>query len=283
MPVFRIQYASSLYVHLHHSWKQAQKLLKPGAAKHLALLGNIGAPESKKTKDFIRWCADNWEQVYCVPGAVELKDFYTLNGLYERIPKNVHLLDQFTVQVNSHFMIAGCPLWTAHGKLISEFANWNEREQALMAFKTPKELRYYHEEDKQFLEESLKTAEAQLPYKNLVFLTHQLPSSELLPSTQGSENTRKRLLYSGDIRALLQNTRVSGCLSGAGETTVSGFLGNKAYCGVNPAFKSQDLVPNARYRPDMVASFQHRSTLPKIPGLVNKFLSLPRPLVVVPT
>jgi hypothetical protein len=65
---FRIQFASNLNV---HKLKNFKGLLNP-VAPNLALLGNIGYPESPLTKDFLKFCDTNYERVFWVPGFVEL-------------------------------------------------------------------------------------------------------------------------------------------------------------------------------------------------------------------
>ena len=89
--VLRIQYASNLHVY-KRPLAENQKLLNP-VAPNLALLGDIGQADCKRTTDFLRWCADTYEQVYWVPGYTELANekrawFYQLDAIQEIIYKN---------------------------------------------------------------------------------------------------------------------------------------------------------------------------------------------------
>lgn len=68
---FRLQFASKLHVD-NITLNYSKTLLKP-VAPVLALLGDIGRPNSN-TKDFIRWCDDNYSLVLWVPGSLELCD-----------------------------------------------------------------------------------------------------------------------------------------------------------------------------------------------------------------
>jgi len=68
---FRLQFASKLYVD-NLPISSSKTLLKP-VAPVLALLGDIGLPNSN-TRDFIRWCDDNYSLVLWVPGSLELCD-----------------------------------------------------------------------------------------------------------------------------------------------------------------------------------------------------------------
>jgi hypothetical protein len=287
MTILGIQYASNLFVSKCSSWKQAQKLLKVGASKHLALLGNIGQPSSPKTKEFIRWCSEHWENVYCVPGPLELTQTRSLYGLFSKIPNNVYLLDQQILEVNPYFTLAGCPLWSAHAKLFKMFTNWNESERALMAFKEPREIEFFHKEDLEFLSQTIVNLETQTPYKNIVFLTHHLPSRELIVPSSTLQIPRQIILQDGDIQKFFEYPKLAGSLSGASFQSVSGFIGShRSFCGVNPAFQNDNLVPNPTYRPDMVAYFQH--TKPPVKSKTNpsNFLAslkmyLPKPVLAI--
>jgi hypothetical protein len=278
----RIQYASNLFVHKNESWKQAQYTLKVGAAENLALLGNIGTPQNQKTKDFLRWCSDNWKSVYCVPGPIELQDKDRLNGLHT-LPSNVHLLDQNEVEVSDGFHIIGVPIWSAYAKEIGQISSWNEREQYLMANKSPGQIRYWHEEDVEFLAERLRYHSASFgALRKLILLTHHLPSSYFLKSPT---NERDVYLFDGNIAHLFTNN-TAGCLSGAGGFSTSGFLGSsKTFCGVNAAFTGPDMVPNPLYRREMIASFD--SSIPPSfeckPAVVNWSAYLPKPELGIAT
>jgi len=68
---FRLQFASKLHVD-NLRLDSSKTLLKP-VAPVLALLGDIGLPNSN-TRDFIKWCDDNYSLVLWVPGSLELSD-----------------------------------------------------------------------------------------------------------------------------------------------------------------------------------------------------------------
>lgn len=261
MRVFRLQYASNFFLHQNESWKQATSLLKVGAANHLALLGNIGIPENQKTKDFVRWCSDNWSSVYCVPGAVELQSKDRLQGLFSKIPSNVHLLDQTELSLPHNLHLLGTPVWTNYAKEIGQLTNLSEEERFFLAKKSPGQLRYWHEEDIEFLVERLRYHSAHFGRtQRIILLTHHLPDKLLLTSSRKSE--RDVYLYDGAISHLFSES-VIGCLSGAGGGSVTGFVGRaKTFCGVNAAFQGLSMVPNPQYRKDMTASFSLDEPLP---------------------
>jgi len=69
---FRIQYVSNLNVH-KHCLKEIIKKMNP-CASSIALLGDIGTPNSERTKNFMKWCNMTYKDVYWVPGFLELSD-----------------------------------------------------------------------------------------------------------------------------------------------------------------------------------------------------------------
>jgi len=89
--VLRLQYASNLHVY-KQSLGESCKLLNP-VAPNLALLGDIGRADCKRTTEFLKWCSDNYETTYWVPGHSELASekrpwFYQLDAIQEMIHKN---------------------------------------------------------------------------------------------------------------------------------------------------------------------------------------------------
>lgn len=250
-----IQYASNLFVHRNESWKQATSLLKKGSAPHLALLGNIGIPQNPKTKDFLRWCSDNWSTVFCVPGVVELQEKKNLYNLFSNIPPNVYLVDQTEIAFPHNFYILGAPLWSNYAQQIAGITNWSEEEKYMMGNKHPGHIRYWHEEDIEFLVERLRCHQAIYGrLDKLIFLTHHLPDRRMIANLSCA---RKLYLYDGSISHLFTEN-VVGCLSGAGGGSVTGALGSyKTFCGVNAAFVGESMIPNSEYRSDMTASFSN--------------------------
>ncbi len=290
--MFRIQYASNLFVHQNYTWKQAMKCLTPGKAENLALLGNIGHPTSQKTKDFVRWCSDNWNQVYCVPGALELQTKDNLHGLFKTIPQNVHILDQSEKQVG-RFVLMGLPVWSAYGPKIARLNSLSERDQYFMARKTYQQIQHFHEEDMEWLQERLKYNQIFQVYnhKCIILLTHWLPSRIMLGYRRYED--RDIYLHVGNTEQYF-NKNVAACLSGAGQTTLTEILGNSVnpmvYCGVNSAFCGPHMVPNSNYNPGKVFEIPVQKDPPVYPeGMANRQTQrfvhnftkyLPKPLVV---
>jgi hypothetical protein len=253
MRVFHIQYASNLFVHRNQSWKQAQNLLTPRKAPNLALLGNIGNPHSEKTKNFIRWCADNWNHVYCVPGPLELQNEDRLNGLFPNLPKNLTILDQTVKNIDSNLSLVGCPLLTAHAEQVNGFPQLSEFERFSLACKPPTQISYWHDEDKTFLRDNIRFLGNNYgPLRKMIILTHSVPSQYFIPANI-PDRDRQIALQDGAYSGLL-GEHILGALCGAGGGSITGTI-RGTFCGVNAAFRNQDMIPNRQYRPDMTASF----------------------------
>lgn len=255
MNKFLIQYASNLFVHQNQTLKQSQNRLKTGICTNLALLGNIGNPRSQKTKDFVRWCSDNWDQVYCVPGPVELLDSERLNGLFPNFPNNVHILDQSEKLVNENLMLLGCPLWSGWADKIESIREWNQEERNQMANRSPGNIRYWHEDDVEYIAEKIRYNEAVFgDTRKLLLLTHNLFDARMISLGMEGHENRNIYLSDGKIGDLL-SLSLKGILCGAGGGTHTGYYGN-AMAVVNCAFRGPNMVPNPLYRTDAIASFR---------------------------
>lgn len=80
----RIQYCSDLHLGIQKSPVDFTSLVVP-TAPVLALLGDIGAPDSDEFKQFIHWCCTQWAQVLFVPGNNE---FWRLNAFTAKLTPN---------------------------------------------------------------------------------------------------------------------------------------------------------------------------------------------------
>lgn len=89
--ILRLQYASNLHVY-SRPFAENRKLLNP-VAPSLALLGDIGRADCKRTASFLKWCSENYETIYWVPGYTEMASetrpwFYQLDAIQEMIYTN---------------------------------------------------------------------------------------------------------------------------------------------------------------------------------------------------
>ena len=117
--VYRLQYASNLNVN-RLLLSQGKQLLKP-VAPNLALLGDIGLPNCKKTSEFFAWCNDQYENVYWVPGFLEMADQEGKKTWIERIDecdesirglRNVRICLKYKTTIKEpHFQLLLSPIW----------------------------------------------------------------------------------------------------------------------------------------------------------------------------
>jgi hypothetical protein len=89
--ILRLQYASNLHVYCR-PFAESRKLLNP-IAPNLALLGDIGRADCKRTTRFMKWCSDTYETIYWVPGYTEMASekrpwFYQLDAIQEMLFKH---------------------------------------------------------------------------------------------------------------------------------------------------------------------------------------------------
>jgi hypothetical protein len=67
----RIQYASNLMLPF---CSPKRVLIKP-STPYLTLLGNIGRPECRKTRDFSKWASGEFKTIYWIPGSLEYSSY----------------------------------------------------------------------------------------------------------------------------------------------------------------------------------------------------------------
>lgn len=246
MPPFRIQYASNLFVDLH---KQSfSKLVKP-AAPTLALLGNIGRPESPKTFHFLNYCAKNWDTVLWIPGPHELTNTNIGRATFQEklhhakaLTKHlsIRLMDsQEHVFHQDRVVLLGTPLWTPltlPPKGQSEF----ERIYSSVDEAGPVPLPYttrnqWHKDDMAFLKERSLFWTIVHPQVRLIYLTHTLPSSLLLRPPIGDVQW-SRLMMDMMISPRIEPP-ICAWIGGASGSTHSVKIGNnpddQVQCAVN--------------------------------------------------
>lgn len=249
MPPLRIQYASNLFVDLH---KQSfSKLVKP-AAPTLALLGNIGRPESAKTYHFLNYCAKNWDTVLWIPGPHELTNTNQARATYKEKLNNaqalatqikIRLMDSKEHVFHNHgIVLLGTPLWT-HLTLPPKGQPEFERIYSSVDEAGPIPLTYttrnkWHKEDMLFLKERSLFWTIVKPGVRFVYLTHTLPSSLLLRSPVGEQQwSRLRM----DMMAPSIGPPLAAWLGGATGSTHAVKIGSdpedQVHCAVNSLYE----------------------------------------------
>jgi hypothetical protein len=207
-------------------------MLKP-VAPHLALLGNIGRPESPKTYHFLQYCAKNWDSVVWIPGPHEHcnppKSKMTLSertvnatALTKQF-SNVSLLNQKEkVFFDQRVVLVGTPLWTAQRlppKGQPEFRHcFTSTDEAGPIPLTHKARNQMHKQNLQFLVERKLFWSIVAPQASLVFLTHTLPTPCLLRRPLG-ETAWNRLTMDVQDHRDLMGAPLEAWVGGATGTT----------------------------------------------------------------
>lgn len=265
---FKLQYASNLFV--DKTFHGFSALVKP-AAPHLALLGNIGRPESPKTYHFLSYCVKNWDSVYWIPGAHELSNpnggratlsERTLNArALAKSLKGVTLMDSNeAVFHKQRVVLLGTPLWSkvslqpkGQPEFQTTFVSVDEAGPVPLSNAARNKL---HEQDMAFLKERSLFWSIVHPDVNLIYLTHTVPIPSLYVN-QGhvSETTWTRMNL--DCLRTSMGPPVRAWLGGAGGITNYVNHGpvpeEQVVCAVN-GLHEYPFIPtrNPKYDPECV-------------------------------
>lgn len=276
MPPFRLQYASNLFVDLHR--QKYSSLLTP-ACSTLALLGNIGRPESPKTYHFLKYCSSNWDKVLWIPGPHELTNLpggrstyrdkaSDLQALCYSLPNTTLLASGEMPFHDEKIVLLGTPLWTPlsfpirdQPEFKSIYTSVDEAGPIPLCHHVRNAL---YKEDLRFLTERSLFWSIVHADLSLVYLTHTLPSPRLLSGSL-KEETYRRLPM--DCRAFPMVPPITAWLGGAtgssGEATV-----DTIQIGVNSLFEYpfNPSLHSKTYDPKRILEILPRSPLsPPVP------------------
>lgn len=202
----RIQFCSDLHLEINDR-KEFPELLEP-VAPVLALLGDIGDPESELFQSFLTWCCRHWSQVLLVPGNHEFwrmkpqtkktieSVLQQFQGFEKQFP-NLRICWRQKLQSEDGVILLATPLWSrpSEGVLPHEMEHaWVDRDRSFDA----ETLHKLHEADLKWLQQELKLAK----HKTVVVLTHYAPTLMLVDSrmVHGADAS----LYASDLDTLLR-------------------------------------------------------------------------------
>jgi hypothetical protein len=286
-PIFRLQYASNLFVDLHK--RPFEKMAKPTSSS-LALLGNIGRPEDPKTYHFLNYCAKNWDKVFWIPGPHELTNKNDARMTFsEKVQNAQALCNQFkTVSLmdskeavfhEEKVVLLGTPLWThlvLPPKRQPEFSTiFTSVDEAGPIPLCHHVRNHWYKQDTRFLAERSLFWNIVHPDIKLVYLTHTLPTAQLVRSPQ--QRMRMDVL---DSKAMFSPVAWLGGASGATSECAS-----PIYSVVNGLyeypFKGEE---NTHYDPTAVLEIKADTRPPSLPRftlppLLSSLVS-PKPFLV---
>jgi hypothetical protein len=192
----RIQYASDLHLEFAEN-VIGSVLLKP-VAPVLALAGDIGRPDKRPYRDFLRYCSANWDAVFLVAGNHEFYNTRTMhpNRRSDTVPERNMMIDAILAEFpNVHFLdrgrmdfrgvaFLGCTLWSdtradtlrAHGAMNDYRLVTVDGVDPI----TPAITNEWHMRDREWLAGALE--ECRNTDTPAVVITHHLPSFEFIAS-----------------------------------------------------------------------------------------------------
>ncbi len=273
---FKLQYASNLFVDL--TTNAFSSLVKP-AAPHLALLGNIGRPESPKTYNFLRYCVKNWNSVYWVPGSHELSNpkdgrstlserAINARSLSKQVG-GVTVMDSKEAVFHKHrVVLLGTPLWSkvslqpkGQPEFNTIYTSVDEAGPVPLNNTTRNKL---HEQDMLFLKERSLFWSIVHPDVNVVVLTQSLPIPSLFVNqTYVSEETWSRMNM--DCVRTTIGPPVRAWLGGAGGITNrvnhGSFPEDQVICAVNSLHEYPfKMSKNPNYDTECVLELEPKKT-----------------------
>jgi hypothetical protein len=193
----RIQYASDLHLEFSEN-VVGPAILKP-MAPVLALAGDIGRPDKRPYRDFLKYCSSNWDAVFLVAGNHE---FYNTNPVHrsdtvaERQDMidtavlgfpNVYFLDRTRIDFRGVAFL-GCTLWTdTSSDYALAQATMNDYTRITIDRVNPisaKETTGWHIKDREWLAGAIEECrDSDMP---AVVITHHLPSYKFIASLHAS-------------------------------------------------------------------------------------------------
>lgn len=202
----RIQFCSDLHLEMNQR-KEFPELLEP-IAPILALLGDIGDPESELLPTFLDWCCRHWSQVLYVPGNQEFwkvkpgtektfQSVFNWFGALEKKYTNFKFCWRQKLYSEDGVILLATPLWSrpSEGILPHEMEHaWVDGDRSFDA----ETLSKLHESDLRWLEHELKIAR----HKTVVILSHYAPSLMLVDSR--AVGHPDETLYASDLDTLLR-------------------------------------------------------------------------------
>jgi hypothetical protein len=279
MKSFRLQYASNLFVDKHKI--AFDKLVRPNA-NFLALCGNIGALRHGRTPQFLRYCTQNWDQIFWILAPHELSNLPKHQP--EQVQELAYLAQQYADDLddcnsagngkihimntkdyyfkNLNTVLVGATLWgTSQSTVPTPYAGMYYKDKPIHQ----QTLTQWSKEDRDYLYMRRRFWMNTEPEANIVYLTHHLPSAALI-NRSIKESATYSLEQDVNLEAKqLMASHLTAWLAGASGSCSSGYIKHKAndvYCATNGAFAYSCIFDKvqAGYRPDMVMELKVKSS-----------------------
>lgn len=197
MRKLRFQYVSDLHLEIWPKttpFNQFVGLTKYSKNTQLILAGDITTFKCERTIPFLKWCSNNFENVFYVSGNHEyysrsentIEEGINLKKtICKNVGENVHALDDEVYELNGDTVVIGSTMWSYIPYPIEHIASQKINDYYQIKDFTVTYQNELHEKSKQFIEESLR----KYTDKKKVVITHHAPSENntISQKYQGSE------------------------------------------------------------------------------------------------
>lgn len=176
--IMKIQFISDIHLEFYGIIEDYRKFIIP-SADILCLSGDIGNIKNTNYTLFLKWCSENFKKVFLISGNHEYYSYDSIEIINNNIQKivdnytNITFLNNKIEEYNG-FTFIGCILWSLIPEYIEDYDLYIYNDFRKIKNFTRYKYNELHKKDLEFLRNSIKK------YKNIICLTHHLPSLELI-------------------------------------------------------------------------------------------------------
>jgi predicted phosphodiesterase len=179
---------------LSKKWISTDKKIytHPIKARYLILAGDIGNPKQKNYKEYMAYCANNYEKVFVITGNHEYHSHLSIDKTNELILdiilkySNICFLDNSVYTFEDSFQLIGSTLWTP---ISTKLSNYDSKK--IPHFSNKKRNQLYSQNSKWLMKSVVQS-----PHPSII-ISHHLPSKSLImPQFKSSQYSS---LYASNI------------------------------------------------------------------------------------
>lgn len=236
-----LQFVSDIHLEFYKNKIDIKDFITPCAA-HLAILGDLGYPHSENFNEFLKQASNNFEQVFFISGNHEYYAAETMTEINNKIVEvcsrypNVHYLSNQDYLLNEKIVLLGTTLWSyipdkkKHKikNAINDYSKIFIEENHYKTNISTQFITELHNQSVCFLKEKIE----QYKDKDIIILTHHLPSFQLISSQY--EGSDINYAFASDLEYLmLNNYHIKYWLCGHTHTKITVKI-NQCQCITNP-------------------------------------------------
>ena len=227
-----IQYLSDIHLEYYTLKHQSSIPKMKKISDNLALLGDIGNPFLDNYKEFLNYVSGEWNQTFLITGNHEYwQEKYSISDVDNKISDLLTKFNNITFLNNtsyefSNYTLLGTTLW-------SKILNPPKRimgDDLYIPNMNFEELNKLHNKSVEWLEkESSLNEPSKTNSKNIIVLTHHLPSYKLIIDKYQDSKFQDR--FASDLEYLMKD-HVKYWLSGHSHCKYETII-NDTFCGIN--------------------------------------------------